>query len=346
MNTINLRSVFCTKILAWLLMSTILLFSGNTLAAYPGTYNHETQTAFIYVFEHLSPSIEDFSQKRIILSVDFKSRKITHLASGKNLSWITINHDNTILSYSDDKGTHFIDAKDGHSLFNVKMTMLGGAFWAVDENILAMEGISVEPDKNNRYILEIDVDHRKMKSAKLNNTVWYIKWSKNCTCFLYEISAGLGNKRYTARLQDHKLHNLKTRKNLTLSNDGKYYYSVREESDDEPGKFEVFRTRDNKSIMGEYTAVSTPRKSEVLWGNDTLRVLNHQSLFDLTTGKLVSPPLWFSKEGIPVLYGSFPYIDEASDRSQYVLRWNYGKRHFEVEDINTGNIVRTYEKFW
>jgi len=330
-----------------LLVILFLAFiSVNAQAISPGTYNHKTQTAYIEVYDNLNLSIDYYNETVTIIAVDFKNKKITRLVSGNDIGWLAINHDGTILSYSDITGTHFIDSKDGRSLFNVKMTMLGGSYWASDRNILAMEGISIEPGENDRNIIEIDVNHKSMKSVKLKDVIWYVKWSNNCACFLYEVSDGIVNARRTVKLQDHNLHNLKNKKNLTLSKDGKYYYSIQNENDDDAGTFEVFRASDNKSVTGPYSALSSPRKAQVLWGINTIRLLGKMSLFDLKTGNLLSSPVWFSKKANSSLLGNSPYDDVAADRSQYVLRWNDNKNNFEVEDINTGKIVRKYKQFW
>jgi len=340
MNTSNLSYAFDTNILTWLFINTMLFFSTNTLAAYPGTYNHEKQTAFIKVYDNKTLSIDLYTKKGILLNVDFKNQKITRLGGGKNFGRLAINHDSSMLSYSDTTGTHIIDPSNGHSLFDVN-TGAVRLHWADDRNIVA-----VTDTGSNKKIFEIDIDHRTVKSAKLNDVLWYVKWSINCEYFLYEVSDGIINVRRTVKLQDSKLRDLKTRENLTLSNDGRYYYTVKEESDDDSGQFEVFRTKDNMSVTGVYSAESTPQEIEVLWGKNTIRLLGHQSLFDLKTGKLLSPPIWFSNAETSMLNVQYPYIDMAADRSQYVLRWNYIKKYFEVEDINTGKIVRTYEKFW
>jgi len=328
------------KLVSLLTISLLVFVCTDSQAAYPGTYNHKAQIAYIEVYDNLELDIDSYNKIVTIIAVDFRNRKLTKLASGKNFGWMAINHDNTILSYSDGKGTHFIDAKDGHLLFDIKTSSVR-QHWADNRNVVA-----VVDTGSNKRIFEIDVDQRRVKSAKLNDMVWYVKWSKDCECFLYEVSDNINDTRRTVRLQNHKLRGLKTRKNLTLSDDGKYYYSVLNENDDDAGTFEVFRTSDNKSVAGPFDAISTPLEVEILWGKNTIRLLEYQSLFDLKTGSLLSPPIWFSNEDTPPLNIPSPYFDKAADRSRHVLRWHDNKKYFEVEDSYTGKIVRTYKKFW
>ena len=112
--------------------------------------------------------------------------------------------------------------------------------------------------------------------------------------------------------------------------------------------FSIYKS-DGGILIISYEAVGPMMSGDhVLWGKDVLRPLYWGGRFDLNTGKMLTYTnrFWGTGKPPPLPTVILANEDVAADWNNYVLMWNKEKKIFEVEDINTGKIVKTYKKFW
>lgn len=322
----------CNSVVPFILL--FLPFDVN--AIYPGTYDHIEQIAYILEI--------DSNGGREISKADFKNKSITNIGRGKKLRSPSLSKDKQILSYVGRRYIHFVDLSSIEELYKVQKRAGAKIIWSNNGKIVSYNDIL------EKVILEIDLDSKNFVRIPFGNRLLHTKWNKECSCFLYQVVSKkvrdtvghLDGK--IMRSVDGELQEYKSIKTLTMSPDGRYYYEGKVYP--EMGNSVSFYTNHDDKLIASFNASTSLANADVLWGKDTVRFLYEGGVFNLKTGKLItySHNFWPEEGTRPKTLN--PRKDVAADRTNHVLMWNKEKKIFEVEDINTGKIVKTYKKFW
>jgi len=205
-------------------------------------------------------------------------------------------------------------------------------------------------DSSNHVIMEIDINSREVIKITFSGIMFQTKWNKKINAFLYQLLDKYKNNEIghlDAKIMiniDGKFQEYNGIKTLTMSPDGKYYYEGREYQ--EEGNIVSFYKTDGDKLVSSFGSTTSLSDANEMWGGNTVRFLFQGGIFDLKAGKLITYTHNFWPEEGPRPKKINPRRDMAADWNNYVLMWNKDTKIFEVEDINTGKIIKTYKKFW
>ncbi|VAW63179.1 hypothetical protein MNBD_GAMMA08-1584 [hydrothermal vent metagenome] len=198
--------------------------------------------------------------------------------------------------------------------------------------------------------MEIDIDNRKIIKIPFNGMLFQTRWSEVSNSFLYQLMNKEPNDDFShldAKIMksvDGKLKYYKGLKTLTISPNNKYYYVGKVYL--EIGNVVSFFKINRNEFISSFEAAVSLSNINVMWGADTIRFLSGGGSFDFKKNKFISDTHNFWPEEGPFPKKINPRRDMAADWNNYVLMWNRDTKIFEVEDINTGKIIKTYKKFW
>ncbi len=327
-------NIFVSKSFFKMLIFIVTIISSNNLyCATSSGFNYKYQKS-IFVFSDFYETGK-YSKISELLLVDFKDKTKIVLDKGERISeaqideksrrvlykkgdlWRVINYDNREYIYKyKSKNAEFYLIKNGE--------MLSGVDYIKNKYIV----IDVSKDK------AINVDYK-------NEYVWGSDWDDLCGCVVFEVSKTFNSKHYLFGVFNGSKKFIEGKETINQSPFNKSSIVFRGgESDDSN------TTLDIKLIGGgnqTYNISGPVKNSGIIWSESTLRILNSYALIDLKNGNLMYPTayLWeTTRLESPMI------LDMSVDKNGYVLKWDMGTKIFEVEDINTGKIIKTYKKFW
>lgn len=313
-----------------------LIFCASVLAVSPGTYDYKNQTAHI-----VEKSSRD---KYTIIYVNFIEKKVVKIASGNSLGDVAASSGRDVISYLDRGTIRIISAIENESIMNINIKSYARPKWSTEASYFSYH------DMLSEFIIEVDFNNKNITKVPFKGRLLHSKWNKSCNCFLYQVT---GKKLRSTeghldgkimRNIDGQLQEYSDIKTLTMSPDDQYYYEGKVYP--EMGNSVSFYANAGDKLIATFNAATSLANVDVLWGKDTVRFLYEGGVFDLKTGKLLTFSHNFWPEEGPRPKKLNPRRDVAADWKNYVLMWNKEKNVFEVEDINTGKIIKTYEKFW
>jgi len=282
-----------------------------------------------------------------IMFVDFENKVIKKLAEG-NIGAFAINKNQTLLAYVKNHGEKIvvINISDGEKLYKGGRVSQDFLRWSETGNQLTF----FDERKERLYVISFDGDNLIEKFVKADGEVITVKWNHVCRCFDYQFmpseDSGKSALYGVYRFIDGKLVR-KNVKSLLVSPNGKYY--LLSKSVYETGNFlYVYDSRTDKLLKEYFSGSQVRGQTGIIWKDNIVRVLGFPSAsINIDTGKIISS----RNNDLTTLDDlNKPQIrtidDLASDNYGYVLMWNLDKNIFEVEDISTGKIIKTYKKFW
>ncbi len=319
------------------LVSSILC--SPAFAVYPGTFDFNNETAYILEV----PEKGD----RVIRYINFKDNEEKIIKSGFFLREPAINHGRKIISFISKKTINFYDIEKGIIFFTVPKISGSKITWNDSGNKISYY------DSSSNVIMEVDIKKMEIIKIPFNGYVFQAEWNSKSNGFLYQLrnkGGSEGGSHLGAKIMkniDGKLQEYKGVKILTMSPHGDYYYEGI--SYPEEGNIVSFYKVGGDELIISYESASPLFNADVIWGVNTVRFLFEGGTFDFKQGKFIT----YADNFWPVndfISGSQqkvnPRRDMAADWNNYVLMWNKGTKMFEVEDINTGKIIKTYKKFW
>jgi len=328
---------FKKAILAVFLMQLITgVLCPQVFAVYPGTFDYKNEGA--YIVYKKKPDNE------IVLYVDFKNKIKKIIKKSRVFRFLAVNKNRTILSFASIDKLYFYDIEKEKEIFTVPIKSGRKITWNSSG-----EKISYY-DSSNHVIMEIDIKNREIIKIPFNGIIFQTRWSEVSNGFLYQLlnkepDDDVGHMdAKIMRVVDGKLQVYGEVKTLTLSPDGKYYYEGKTYL--EEGNVVSFYKADGEKIISYFDASIPLFNANPLWGKDTVRFLSQGGVFDFKAGKFITYTHNFWPEEGPRPKKINPRRDVAADWNNYVLMWNKDTKIFEVEDINTGKIIKTYKKFW
>lgn len=300
-----------------------------------GTYNYDSGVA-IFMSSKMS-SHDD----RKVLYVDFPENKVRVLSDGR-MEYVSRNHNNTLvaLAHSYKLGVRVINVDDGSNVHTVKGNIDRGVVrWADDINKLAYY------DKDEKRVYEIDVDNNNSQSADAYGELYRILWDIKEQAFLFEFGPSQEKGLVGVYRLKNGLLEKSGVKTLNASPDGEYVFESISEFETE-NVFNVINR--NGEITARLTSTSQVLAGcDLLWGKGTVRIVGTPSgNIELSSGKIVNGSTDFSSGNDGRFRWAHIRTDVASDKDGYVLIWNSETKIFEVEEVDTGKVIKTYEKFW
>ncbi|HFB65745.1 MAG TPA: hypothetical protein ENJ60_09420 [Aeromonadales bacterium] len=314
----------------------------SVFAVYPGTFYFNNETAYI---------IERSKQeKKFLLYIDFKNKIKKTIKIDLMIEPPSINRRRKLLAFINMTSIVFYDIEKEKEIFIVSIKSGEKITW--DDS---GEKISYY-DALKKVIMEVDVNNREIIKIPFSGIMFQTKWDEKMNSFLYQLMDKYPNDDMSnldakiMRSVDGKLEEYKGVKTLTMSPDGKYYFEGKEYL--EMGNVVYFYKTDGNKLIAEFESSTSLDNVNEMWGVDTVRFLSQGGVFDFKSGKFISNTdfFWRSNDFIPLqgdeLINTNPRRDVAADWNNYVLMWNKDTKIFEVEDINTGKIIKIYKKFW
>ena len=328
---------FKKNIFIILIIQLILgVLSSPAYAVYPGTFDYKNEAA--YIIEEPSPNNE------IILYIDFKNKTKKIIDKSKSFRLPSINKNRTLLSFVNMASIVFYDIEKEKKFFTVPIKSGAKITWSNSGDKISYY------DSSAKVIMEIDINSREIIKIPFSGIMLQTKSDEKTNSFLYQLMDKYSNDEIghlnakIMRSVDGELEKYKEVKTLTMSPDGKYYYvgvSVPEE-----GNVVFFYKADGNVLVASFEASISLFNANPLWGKGTVRFLSGGGVFDFKNGEFISYThnFWPEEGAVPERFN--PRRDVAADWNNYVLMWNKETKIFEVEDINTGKIIKTYKKFW
>ncbi len=305
-------------------------------AVYPGSFDFNNNTAYILEV----PKKGD----RVIRYIDFKDKTEKIIKSGFFLREPAINHEREIISFVSKKNINFYDVEKEVVFFTVPKISGSKITWDDSGNKISYY------DSSSHVIMEVDINNREVIKIPFSGIMFQTKWDVKNNSFLYQLMDKYPNDDVSnldakiMRNVDGKLEEYKGVKTLSMSPNGEYYYEGKEYP--EEGNVVSFYKSDGDNLISLFGSTTSLGDANEVWGKDTVRFLFQGGVFDLKTGKLITYTHNFWPEEGPRPKKINPRRDMAADWNNYVLMWNTDAKIFEVEDINTGKIIKTYKKFW
>ncbi len=311
-------------------------------AVYPGTFDFKNELAYVVDRQK--------SRNDILFHVDFKNKIKKTIRKSKKFRGLSINKGRTLLMFIDMADIVFYDIEKEKEIYTVPIRSGSKITWDSSGNKISYY------DSSSHMIMEVDINNREIIKIPFSGMMFQTKWDEEISSFLYQIMDKYPNDDVSnldakiMRNVDGKLEEYKGVKTLTMSPDGKYYFEGKEYL--EMGNIVYFYKTDGNKLVAEFESSTSLDNVNEMWGVDTVRFLSQGGVFDFKSGKFISNTdfFWRSNDFIPLqgdeLINTNPRRDVAADWNNYVLMWNTDTKIFEVEDINTGKIIKTYKKFW
>ena len=312
----------------------ILLVACTTSAmqsyAVGGYYDHDSKSAILLLNSALLP---DFTRETpsVIASINFVDKKTEIIARGDSITDFSLNKAKTHIAMTDKSGLHIIDIEKKIVVSNFDVTR-GHVFWGNHADKVAIFAYT-----GRKRLIIVDLASKSITKASggEREVLRGVKWSENCSCFLFELQTiNTTNRRFVSIANDLLQEN-KSIKTTSISHNKKYYLLYSE--DEISGTTAIYYNNGDK-IAWEHDGGSAILTNYVVWGSgDTFKIIGRRNVFDVINKKVVNlgGRVRISNELISMR-------DIATDGIKYVLIWNGYNKKYEVQDIDIGKIIGGY----
>lgn len=319
-----------------------LLMTNQVHSVVMGTFDHKNETAYISD-RHNSNGQTSYQ----LLFVNFKEQTVTKIDSGRTIDEVALSPSGKYLAYeranvsSSDKRRLIIKRiSDGKVIRDVS-TNSSFIRWNKSGDALSYM------DYNIGKIFEYNLSTNELISIEYGKLSYpyIVKWSTQCSCFLYHLSK-VNEQNSPYELKQSKVYRINNNvlevypelSTLTSSDNKKYYFNIH--SEPENGTYiNFYNNKTKEKIIGGIGVRFLNPGEDILWFDDVFRYFGSTLWIDLKSQEIKR------SEIIEHLEFNLNYnYDVAADKKGFILRYN--KKVFEVEDVRTGNIIKSYKKFW
>lgn len=309
-----------------------MVFSNVCMAVGLGTYNHDMQTAIF--FSNTDLGRDAYTNKSTIYVVDFLNKKSKKIIEDGGVLSLSVSYDGSLLAIAGRRRLTFVSLID-------YSTVLEQAGW--------FDAVNWSPHSNvaqsGRFVFDLD----EMKATKYEFLGRVVDSVSNDNGYCVRVQVDVDSFENLMLQDDGGISRSPSLCSSGWSPDGRFHYVAVE--DTEIGSYiQLYENAGGVSrLKYTYEVVKAPHKAAAVWGGDWLRIVGDygSSMINLQTGKLSRPSrdIYYENDN-QLNYKKNAVIDLASDRQRYVLLWHSIDEQFIVEDVVSGNVIRTYKRFW